>query len=148
MISKLKYYKRAGWSKQLPQILLLCALLFNATGALLAANNIVNKAQAFANDDAILICTGHEYKWISLSAFEQTGALEFISPPDDAPENAHGIKCTFAYLADSHSDKTLEAIVHSITPPQPKLPPLLPYDSYVKTHQYSLAIARAPPVLS
>lgn len=137
-----------SWPNYFAQILLLCALLFNATGALFAANSIVNKAQAFANDDAILICTGHEYKWISLSAFEQTGALEFIPPPDDAPTNAHGIKCTFAYLADSHSDKTLVAIVNPVTHPLSKFLPLLAYDSYVKNLPYSLASARAPPAFS
>jgi|TARA_R110002012_G_scaffold153561_2_gene313677 hypothetical protein len=127
---------------------LLCALLFNATGALFASSSIINQAQTFANDDAVLICTGHQFKWISLSTFEQTGTLEFIQPPDDAPTNAHSIKCTFAYLADCHNDKALVATNPVSVAHFTQNSPALPYASVVKNHPYSLASTRAPPVFS
>ncbi len=137
-----------GWLTHFAQMFLLCALLFNATGALFASNSIINQAQTFANDDAVLICTGHEFKWISLSTFEQTGTLEFIQPPEDAPTNAHGIKCTFAYLADCHNDKALVATNVVSVAPLTQNSLFLPNLSFVKTHPYTLASTRAPPIFS
>ncbi|GAC35236.1 hypothetical protein GPLA_4357 [Paraglaciecola polaris LMG 21857] len=88
-------------------MLLLFALLFNATFAVFVANSAVNRAQAFASDDAVLICTGHAYKWISLKAFNHDGSLEFIESPEGAPATPHGIKCVFGYLTDSGNDRVI-----------------------------------------
>lgn len=94
-------------SKQPMLMLLLFALLFNATFAVFVANSAVNRAQAFASDDAVLICTGHAYKWISLKAFNHDGSLEFIESPEGAPATPHGIKCVFGYLTDSGNDRVI-----------------------------------------
>lgn len=55
----------------------------------------------------MLICTGKQFKWISASAFAETGKLVFVDAPQDAPKHSQQLKCGFGYLADSASDKFL-----------------------------------------
>ena len=84
--------------------LVILSLVINSTAAVLIAAWKVEKAQSFAGQDAMMICTGKTFKWVSLSAFEELGELKFIEPPENAPESVHEVDCSYSYLADNQSD--------------------------------------------
>ena len=126
-------------------IAIVLALLFNSVGSLFAANSLLNQAQTFANQDATLICTGKTFKWISLRAFEETGKVEYIDPPEGAPDSPQHLKCAFTYLVESHSDgqlfysdKPIFELNHAQLLPQ--------YQVFLATSsKHLLAVTRAPP---
>jgi hypothetical protein len=78
-------------------------LLVGSLSPALSASWQVNQAQQLVSEDAILICTGNQFKWISSEAFYHTGQLVFIEPPADTPSSAHSIDCSFNYVNDKDS---------------------------------------------
>lgn len=84
-------------------------------------------------------------KWISLSAFYDTGKLVFVDPPTDAPEIFHEIECGYNYISEKYTDHTFSSthLTHFV-----KHKALIsrlnqrPYTAY----PYSLSLSRAPPV--
>lgn len=66
----------------------------------------VSKLQAQAGDDAMLICTGGDFSWISQSVFMETGKFQYLEEPADAPQTPHEIDCSFSFLADNQSSYT------------------------------------------
>ena len=100
-------YKGNENIKRVAIIAIVLALLFNSVGSLFAAASLLNKSQSFANQDAMLICTGKTFKWISLRAFDETGKVEYIDPPEGAPDSLQHLKCAYTYLAESSSDDEL-----------------------------------------
>jgi hypothetical protein len=83
------------------------ALLFNSVGTLFAASSMLSQAKSFANDDVELICTGTSFKWMSVSIYQQTGKIEFVDAPADAPEGFDTVNCSYSYLNDAHTDNAL-----------------------------------------
>lgn len=57
--------------------------------------------QADASEDLLLVCTGAEYRWISLSASASSGDFIFVDAPADAPEtdpSDHTPTCLLGWL--------------------------------------------------
>ncbi|XOV78740.1 MAG: hypothetical protein ACFHVJ_17675 [Aestuariibacter sp.] len=83
------------------------ALLCNSFVGFLVSAQTAQYGLKFADQDTMLICTGKQFKWISASAFSETGKLVFVDAPQDAPEHRQQLKCGFGFLADSASDTFL-----------------------------------------
>lgn len=57
--------------------------------------------QANIDEDLLLVCTGAEYRWISLSASAETGQFSFVEPPLESPtlpDNDHVPLCLLGWL--------------------------------------------------
>mgnify|MGYP000197484570 CR=1 FL=1 len=122
------------------------ALLFNSIGSLFAASMMLNNAQQYADEDRILICTGSVYKWISLSSFEETGQLEFVDAPSNAPANLQEVKCSYAYLADPNSDDVWPTYTKTFTTVINNTQTLAYFNAIYATSRHQLALSRAPPL--
>lgn len=72
--------------------------------SLLVSSWTINQANLFATEDATLICTGNQLRWISLSAFYETGQLSFIEAPENAPESIDEVDCVYSFLAEPTTD--------------------------------------------
>lgn len=121
------------------------ALLFNSVGTLFAASSMLSQAKIFANNDVELICTGSTFKWMSVSIYQQTGKIQFVDAPADAPEGFDAVKCSYSYLNDNKSN-------HGLTSEQPRLT----FENYSNqsieyinaqytARKHKLSISRAPP---
>ena len=93
---------------QLMHWLIICAVLFNSIVSVAAASLIARQALQYANSDAMLICGGSAYKWVSLSHFTATGEFKAIQAPEDANNIGHPIKCANAYLTDSGTEQAIK----------------------------------------
>lgn len=63
----------------------------------------------YLSQDITLICTGKSFKFVSLSAFEQTGKLVFIDPPAQAPESEHSYECPSLFALDKKDDISFDS---------------------------------------
>lgn len=126
----------------------LLALLFNSVGTLFAASSMMSYAQSFADEDRILICTGSSYKWISLSAFESTGNIEFVDAPENAPSSLQEIKCSYAYLADPNPDYLWPITQTNFTLAVDSNLTINYFGAIYATARNQLALSRAPPTFS
>lgn len=126
--------------------LVILALLFNSTAPLLASTWAVNEAQQYATDDAMMICTGSTFKWISTAEYFDSGQVVFIDPPANAPTNLQSLDCSFEYISDQHTDQTNVSYQDNISIAY-KATVLTraqrPYTSFA----YLTAQTRAPPLL-
>lgn len=89
---------------------LLClvfALFFNSVGTLFAASSLTSQAKSLNTQDVELICTGSTFKWMSVSIYQQTGEIQFVEAPENAPDGFDHIKCSYSYLYDNGSDQVL-----------------------------------------
>ncbi|WP_235312760.1 hypothetical protein [Paraglaciecola algarum] len=77
---------------------------------MLASSWKVNNAQQYASVDAMMICTGSTFKWISATDFYELGKVIFIDAPADAPDNIHNLDCSFVYINDHDKQKTHDLI--------------------------------------
>ncbi|WP_016954633.1 hypothetical protein [Catenovulum agarivorans] len=102
------------------------------------------QAQQYANDDTVLICTGAQFQWISLSATQSAGQLVFVEPPQDAPTELKQIDCSWGLLAEPayHADISVTAKV-SFTQYQALQTRL--YQQAYRTFNYRPNLSRAPP---
>lgn len=121
-------------------------MLFNGTVAMIGSTWVVSNAQQYATDDAMMICTGSQFKWISSEDYFTTGEIVFIEPPTDAPTNVDNLDCSFSYLAEQYTDKTeLPTQVDKNIAYQAKAIVLAqrPYTAFA----YSTSQTRAPPTV-
>lgn len=132
--------------RQYITISVLVALLFNSIGSLFAASMMLNNAQQYADEDRILICTGSVYKWISLSSFEETGQLEFVEAPSNAPANLQEVKCSFAYLADPNTDDSWPQSTKVLEDAINNNQTIAYFNAVYATARHQLALSRAPPL--
>ncbi len=138
-------YSFSALSRQLTLSLVLFTLLFNSIVSITAASFVAKQAQQYADDDAILICGGSTYSWVSLSHFEATGEFKSIDPPADAPEESHSVKCVNAYLADLSTDE-LVFLVSNLTNLIKISGETFSFESFFTTDKnYLLPSSRAPP---
>lgn len=113
---------------------------------MLTAAIAVNKAQAYASGDAMLICTGSDYKWVSYSAFFGRGETVFVAAPDGAPLPDDGsLDCGYEFLSlhDEHVTELPQIAIQLLVYQQ--LVQALgqrPYTAY----PYRTALSRAPPL--
>ena len=139
---------KLSWLRKIQSAFLLFVLIFNSTFAVLASSYNTNQAQYYANNDAVLICSGTSFKWMSKSAFIEQGRVVYIEAPNDVPSEFHQVKCSYAYLADLHTDNISvdlntqidDIIYHALVITIAKRP----YASFT----YLAALSRAPPQLS
>ena len=132
--------------RQYITISVLVALLFNSIGSLFAASMMLNNAQQYADEDRILICTGSVYKWISLSSFEETGQLEFVEAPSNAPANLQEVKCSFPYLADPNPDDIWPQSTNNLEAAIKNNQTIAYFNAVYATARHQLALSRAPPL--
>lgn len=124
---------------------LVLSLIISQFFSVSAALTVKQVNLEFLNQDITLICTGKTFKFVSLSAFEQTGELVFVDPPADAPDDDHTYECPSLFALDKKDDISFES-----TPYLARLIESSPFNS-PKTafEQASLAFlispARAPP---
>lgn len=128
--------------------ILLFVLIFNSTFSLVVSAYNTNQAQSYTNQDAIFICSGASFKWISKSAFVDKGIIEYIEEPKDVPSQYHQVKCSYSYLIDHHTFEPSTPLQVQIS--EVKYTALVisiaqrPYTSFT----YSTALSRAPPHIS
>lgn len=139
---------KISWLRKLQSAFILFVLIFNSTFSVLASSYNTNQAQHYAKNDAVLVCSGTSFKWMSKSAFIEKGLVIYIDAPENAPEEYHQVKCSYAYLADLHTDNVSvdvniqksEIIYHALVLTIAKRP----YISF----SYLTALSRAPPYIS
>jgi len=126
---------------------MLFALLFNSVASVLVAGSLIRHAQAYADDNVMLICTGSTFKWISVSTYNQSGKLEFVEPPADSPSEYASPKCSFTYLSQTkhYIDWDISAFFFPIPPTSESV--IHEYLSVLFQPFYLLALSRAPPTL-
>ncbi|WP_152537624.1 hypothetical protein [Catenovulum agarivorans] len=102
------------------------------------------QAQQYTNDDTVLICTGAQFQWISLSATQSAGQLVFVEPPQDTPTEYQQIDCSWGLLAEPayQADILLTANV-SFAQYQALQTRL--YQQAYATFNYRPNLSRAPP---
>lgn len=126
-------------------VFIIIALIFNGTATVIASSFSAHKAIQYASGDAMMICTGNTLKWISQSAFFETGNVVEIDPPKDAPDNIEQTDCSYSFLSEQFTDE--------LTIPKLEGPSLAyyhkaaaiaqrPYTSF----QYQTSQSRAPPI--
>lgn len=136
---------KISWLRKIQSAFILFVLIFNSTFSVLASSYNTNQAQHYAINDAVLICSGTAFKWMSKSAFIEKGLVVYIDAPEDVPSEYHKVKCSYAYLADIHTD---DLSVNSNTQKSDIVYQALvltiakrPYTSF----PYSTNLSRAPP---
>lgn len=121
-------------------------MIFNGTVAVIGSSWVVNNAQRYATDDAMMICTGSEFKWISTVDYFASGEMVFIDPPTDAPASVENVDCSFSYLAEQYTDiSNLPAQLDKNIAYKAKALALAqrPYTAFA----YRTAQTRAPPIV-
>jgi hypothetical protein len=80
--------------------LILCSLWLNSFVPFFTAAAALGNANGVDNGDAVLICTGKQFSWVSSSIFEQTGKLVAIEIPANThiPPDTH--LCPLGLVAD------------------------------------------------
>lgn len=127
---------------------ILFVLVFNSTFSVLASSYNTNKAQYYADSDAVLICSGTSFRWMSKSAFMEKGLVVYIDAPENTPNEYHQVKCSYAFLADLHTDdisiaanpQKSDIVYHALQLSIAQRP----YTAF----PYLKALSRAPPVSS
>ena len=122
------------------------SMVFNSTAAVIGSAWAVNNAQQYATDDAMMICTGSQFKWISTKDYFATGEMVFIDPPNDAPISVDNLDCSFLYVAEQYIDShVLPMQIDKGIAYQAKALALAqrPYTAFA----YSTAQTRAPPYI-
>ncbi|WP_426360363.1 hypothetical protein ACPUVO_09160 [Pseudocolwellia sp. HL-MZ19] len=125
--------------------ILLFVLIFNSTFSVLVAAYNTDQAQSYTKIDAVLICTGTSFKWMSKSTFIEKGIVQYIEEPEDIPSQYHQVKCSYSYLIDHHT--TEPSVNNHLQISEVKYNALVltiakqPYTSFT----YSTAHSRAPP---
>lgn len=125
-------------------LLVIIALFFNSTASVLASAWSVNTAQQYATNDAMMICTGSTFKWISVKDFYESGQINYIEAPADAPDNIRNVDCSYSYIAEQYTNSTYTpfSLVDFIAYQATTLDRIQrPYTSF----PYSTAQTRAPP---
>jgi hypothetical protein len=127
-------------------ILVAIAMIFNGTIAVIGSAWAVNNAQKYATDDAMMICTGSQFKWISTEDYFSTGEMVFIDPPTDAPKNIDNLNCSFLYIAEQYIHKDVLPVLPDRNIAYQALTRAIaqrPYTAFA----YSTAQTRAPPIV-
>jgi hypothetical protein len=133
---------------QLTLALIIFSLLFNSIVTLAAASLVARQAQQYADSDAILICGGSSYRWVSLSHFEATGEFKPIETPENAKNANHPIKCANTYLADLGSDDMVDSDADSGIRIDLSDGKFAVIDKFVTVRNYLIPTSRAPPPLA
>lgn len=127
-------------------VFLLLSLCLNGVLPQFAVATQLARVNATAPADAVLICTGSSYKWVSESLFAETGKLVFLTLDERADVPLQHPVCPMALLDHFQSDHSLLLGCHF---------PLLPLIQDIATARLSplyhsagpcLPLARAPPV--
>jgi hypothetical protein len=122
------------------------ALVFNSTAPVLASSWKVNNAQQYSSDDAMMICTGSTFKWISTQAFYDLGQMVFIDPPADAPHHIDNLDCSFEFISDNEKQSINDTNSYTLNLAYQAMATVRaqrPYTAY----PYQSAQTRAPPLL-
>lgn len=80
-------------------------LLYNSIIPAFASIYTVGQAQQYATNDIMLICSGNSYQWVSSAEYINNGKIVKVSPPENSPEKATHLDCSFNYIADNNVDK-------------------------------------------
>ncbi|MBT0586268.1 hypothetical protein [Alteromonas oceanisediminis] len=127
-------------------LMLALSLALNGAASALTASQQLHLAQGMASNsaDVMLICTGSDVRWISESAFLDTGQIIEVAAPSEAPDHWQTLDCSSAEATEPTLD------VFSVFPRGVELAP-----HSVKTTsqlqqlflnaQYASALSRAPP---
>jgi len=132
---------------QLTLTLIIFSLLFNSIVTIAAASFVARQAQEYAESDAILICGGSTYSWVSLSHFEATGEFKPIDTPENAKNTSHLIKCANAYLADLGSDDIANFVADNSIRINLNDSKIAVIRQFFGLRQYLIPTSRAPPHL-
>ncbi len=84
-------------------LLILFVLLFNSVGAIFAASAVADSVKNYSSSDVELVCTGANFKWMSVSHYQKTGEILFVEAPKEAPQHSEQIKCSNQLLIDLKS---------------------------------------------
>lgn len=125
--------------------LLLLLFILNNLSLAFATSQHLAQARSFSDEDKVLICTGRDMKWVSMSASWQAGTFVFVDAPEDLPQELKSIKCgdlftqdlkTFAFSAKLIAAQlnTPDLIAQRLSAP------------YLQA-QYAKALSRAPPTV-
>ncbi|WP_441004534.1 hypothetical protein [Pseudocolwellia agarivorans] len=137
-----------SWLSKIQSAFILFVLVFNSTFSVVVAAYNTNQAQNYAKDDAVLICSGTSFKWMSKSAFIEEGKIIYIDEPENTPSEYHQIKCSYSYLIDHHTFELSTPLDVQISEIKYRALVLAiahrPYTSFT----YSTSLSRAPPYTS
>lgn len=126
-------------------VFIVITLLYNSIVPAFASIYTVSKAQQAKISDAILMCTGDRFQWVSASAYINRGAIIAVELPIDAPQKTAHIDCSFNYLSDKNSDKSIlvPTIVDASTAYDTRM--LLLAQHKYTAFTYLKTLTRAPP---
>ena len=123
---------------------IILSIFVNGTLAVFFASWQVLQLQKYVSDDAMLVCTGDQFKWISQTIYLETGQFSFIEPPADAPDKIDQVDCSYSFLADNQSDLlNLPVVTQKASSYKNHVARLVqrPYTSF----PYQQGLSRAPP---
>lgn len=125
-------------------LLLLLFILNNLSLAFEASQHLA-QARSFSDEDKVLICTGRDMKWVSMSASWQAGTFVFVDAPEDLPQELKDIKCGDLFAQDlksfAYNAELIDAQLN-----YPDLIALRLSAPYLQA-QYAKALSRAPPAV-
>jgi hypothetical protein len=105
----------------------------------------INLQESANNPDLILICTGSQYQWISLSQSAQSGDFVFVDVPADTPEFQDLPDCLWAWqnanLALEQVHPSVQLVFVIATHLGIKAP------SAITEAPFKKYLSRAPPIL-
>lgn len=73
-------------------------LFLHSALTVLLTSMAVAQAQSYSDQDRVLICTGSNMKWVSLSQTELAGEFVFIDPPEEAVQFQYELDCASEVL--------------------------------------------------
>ena len=130
--------------RQFFSVLVVIAMIFNGTAAVIGSAWAANSAQQYATDDTMMICTGSQFKWISATDYFASGEMVFVDPPTDAPASVDNLDCSYLFLAEQHiDDNSLPKLIDPNIAYQAMVMAIAqrPYTAFA----YNTAQTRAPP---
>lgn len=124
---------------------LILSLIASQYLSVFSALAIKHLGDDYLDQDVTLICTGKTFKFVSLSAFQQTGELVFVDAPTDAPDEPHNYVCPSFLSLDKNDDASYSANASLVLLNKPLSTKVARESVNLASPYFLLSSARAPP---
>ncbi len=69
-----------------------------------ATSKIAEQNKLLEDLDVVLICTGKQFKYISLSTFQQSGKISYVDPPTSSTTEEFNLDCSVSAFFETRDD--------------------------------------------